>query len=117
MTYPNPPRALKKAGKAIWKKGQALWDRGVLTEDYLDTWQLYCRLWDDLAEIDSFLDGKERYKETAQGVFIEHPAIKRREKIEISIRRYAQLFGQAPYSPRRTGNPSAQPRSVASRQK
>jgi P27 family predicted phage terminase small subunit len=94
--FPSPPGHLKEQGKAAWESGLQLWAEGVISQRDIFSWQLYCEAFDEKAHCEMLVKKQGEYQMSPNGCYAQHPAIKRRQQAEATIRKYSVAFGLVP---------------------
>ena len=95
-TFPKAPRHLNATGKRAWEIGSVLWGEGTLKDRDLLNWTLFCEAVQEKEHCEKLIKKHGEYQSAQNGIYVQHPAVKRRMHVEDVIRRYSILFGLLP---------------------
>lgn len=95
-TFPSAPKDLNATGKRAWDIGIDLWADGTIQERDLFNWGLFCEAVQEKEHCQRIIKEHGEYQLSPNGCYAQHPAIKRRQQAENTIRKYSLLFGMLP---------------------
>ena len=94
---PLPPNTLGAEGVKRWQaNADVLHQIGLLTCGDLDSFECYCKLWDEAAELEAAIAKDGRFITAMSGRKTSHPAATQLKAVRDEIRRYQQEFGMTP---------------------
>ena len=118
VRFPQPPTALKAAGKKAWKAAKELWDEGSIIRRDLQALEQYCKDLDQIVECETAYKNEGKYTITENGAWMAHPAIKERNDAIGRVMKWQKEFGLIPsaHSEQANANP-ANTKGVAQRKR